>query len=130
MSAISHIGPSFSQNAKDLVGYYAALDNGHLPVARGLWLGDDDLLRADLIQRLMCAGTLDIDAFEARYPVEFEHYFRGSLDRLEPLAADGLVTRTANRITVTARGQFLLRNIAQCFDAYFESPGIRYSRAV
>lgn len=130
MSAISHIGPSFSQNAKDLVGYYAALDNGHLPVARGLWLGEDDLLRADLIQRLMCAGTLDIGAFEARYPVDFERYFRGSLDRLEPLAADGLITRTSERITVTARGQFLLRNIAQCFDAYLESPGIRYSRAV
>ncbi len=130
MSAISHIGPSFSQNAKDLVGYYAALDSGHLPVARGLWLGEDDLLRADLIQRLMCAGTLDINAFEERYPVDFERYFRGSLDRLEPLAADGLVTRTSRQITVTARGQFLLRNIAQCFDAYLESPDIRYSRAV
>lgn len=130
MSAISHIGPSFSQNAKQLVDYDATLDNGHWPVARGLWLGEDDVLRADLIQRLMCAGTVDIHAFEARYPVDFERYFRGSLDRLEPLAADGLVTRTPNRISVTARGQFLLRNIAQCFDAYLESPGIRYSRAV
>ncbi len=130
MSAISHIGASFSQNAKDLIGYYAALDNGQLPVARGLRLDDDDLLRADLIQRLMCLGTLDIGAFEARYPVNFDVYFRRSLDRLKPLLADGLVTCTPNRITVTARGQFLLRNIAQCFDAYLESPDIRYSRAV
>ena len=130
MSAISHIGASFSQNAKDLIGYYAALDNGHLPVARGLWLGEDDLLRADLIQRLMCAGSLDIDAFETRYAVNFEVYFRRSLERLQPLLNDGLVTCTPNRITVTARGQFLLRNIAQCFDAYQASPDIRYSRAV
>src|SRR5690606_26360369 len=56
MSAISHIGGSFSQNAKDLTGYYAALDNGRLPIARGLALSDDDLRRADLIQRLMCDG--------------------------------------------------------------------------
>ena len=130
MSAISHIGASFSQNAKDLVGYYAALDCGRLPAVRGLWLDEDDQIRADLIQRLMCAGTLDIGAFEARYPVNFDVYFRRSLDRLKPLLADGLVTCTPNRITVTARGQFLLRNIAQCFDAYLESPDIRYSRAV
>lgn len=130
MSAISHIGASFSQNAKDLVGYYAAIDNGRLAVARGLWLGDDDLVRADLIQRLMCVGTLDIAAFEARYLVDFALYFRRSLDRLKPLLADGLVTCSPERITVTARGQFLLRNIAQCFDAYVESPDIRYSRAV
>ncbi|RYD16541.1 MAG: oxygen-independent coproporphyrinogen III oxidase [Lysobacteraceae bacterium] len=130
MSAISHVGQSFSQNAKDLVGYYAALDNGRLPVARGLWLDEDDLVRADLIQRLMCTGVIDIPAFEARHLVDFPGYFRESLDRLAPLAADGLVERAPDRITVTARGQFLLRNIARCFDAHAASPDIRYSRAV
>lgn len=130
MSAISHVGQSFSQNAKDLVGYYAALDNGRLPVARGLWLDEDDLVRADLIQRLMCSGVVDIPAFEARHLVDFPAYFRESLGRLTPLAADGLVERAPDRITVTARGQFLLRNIAQCFDAHAASPDIRYSRAV
>ncbi len=130
MSAISHVGQSFSQNAKDLVGYYAALDNGRLPVARGLLLDEDDLVRADLIQRLMCSGVVDIPAFEARHLVDFPAYFRESLGRLAPLAADGLVERAPDRITVTARGQFLLRNIAQCFDAHAASPDIRYSRAV
>ena len=130
MSAISHVGNSFSQNAKDLTGYYAALDNGRLPVTRGLWLGEDDLVRAELIQRLMCTGTLDIALFEARHLVDFATYFRQSLDRLKLLEADGLVTCSPEWITVTARGQFLLRNIAQCFDVYSASPDIRYSRAV
>ncbi|NCT68431.1 MAG: oxygen-independent coproporphyrinogen III oxidase [Rhodanobacteraceae bacterium] len=130
MSAISHVGATFSQNAKDLTGYYAALDNGHLPTVRGLRLSDDDLLRADLIQRLMCAGSLDIRAFEERHLVDFPRYFQRSLDRLRPLEADGLVTCSPKRITVTARGQFLLRNIAMCFDAYVDTPDIRYSRAV
>ncbi len=51
MSSIGHVGDSFSQNAADLVGYYAALDAGRLPVARGLALDADDLIRADAIQR-------------------------------------------------------------------------------
>ena len=53
-----------------------------------------------------------------------------SLNVLAPpdvLTPDGLST---SQITVTARGQFLLRNIAQCFDAHAASPDIRYSRAV
>ena len=130
MSAISHIGASFSQNAKDLVGYHAALDAGRLPVVRGLRLGRDDLMRAEVIQRLMCVGAIDMRAFEARHLVDFPRYFRRSLDLLGPLEADGLVTRSPDRIIVTARGRFLLRNIARCFDASAESPDIRYSRAV
>lgn len=130
MSAISHVGASFSQNAKDLPGYYLALDHNRLPIARGLQLGDDDLLRAELIQRLMCTGTLDIRAFEERYLVDFACYFQRSLDRLRPLEADGLVTCSPKHITVSARGQFLMRNIAMCFDAYADTPDIRYSRAV
>ena len=130
MSAISRIARGFSQNAKDLPGYYMALDNGRLPVARGRLLSEDDLLRSDLIQQLMCGGVLDIPSFEARHPVEFAHYFRQSLARLQPLVDDGLVTCSSQRIETTARGQLLLRNIAQCFDAYIEGSDNRYSRAV
>ena len=46
------------------------------------------------------------------------------------LVDDGLVTCTSQRIETTARGQLLLRNIAQCFDAYIEGSDNRYSRAV
>lgn len=131
MSAISHVGDTFSQNAKDLPGYHGALDQGHLPTARGLRRSDDDRLRADAIERLMCDGELDIPAFEARHLVYFAQYFRRSLDRLAPLAADGLVECSPERIAVTPRGQFLLRNIAMCFDAYIGGDTeIRYSRAV
>jgi len=131
MSAISHVGATFSQNPRDLTGYYAALDNARLPTARGLRLSEDDALRADAIQQLMCLGSLDIPAFEARHLVYFAEYFRSSLDRLAPLADDGLVEATPERIIVTPRGQFLLRNIAMCFDAYLGADtGTRYSRAV
>jgi len=130
MSAIGHIGDTFSQNAKDLVGYYAALDGGRLPVARGLRLDADDLVRADVIQQLMCSGDVDVAAFEQRHALDFALYFRGSLHQLRALEQDGLVDCTPARIRVTARGRFLLRNIARCFDAYAERSDVHYSRAV
>src|SRR3546814_2659825 len=51
VSAISHIGDSFSQNPRDLPGWQLAIDEGRLPVFRGMRLDEDDLLRADLIDR-------------------------------------------------------------------------------
>lgn len=133
VSAISHIGASFSQNARDLPGYYAALDSGRSPIARGLVMSGDDGLRAEIIQHLMCHGTLDIDAFQARHRMDFAVYFAPETLRLHELAADGLVDYTPRRLNVTARGRFLLRNIAACFDAYLSATDaslVRYSKAL
>jgi oxygen-independent coproporphyrinogen-3 oxidase len=134
VSAISHIGDSFSQNPRDLVSWQGAIDDGRLPVFRGMRLSDDDQLRADLIQRLMCQGEVPITALERRYDIDFDSYFADSLERLRPLAADGLVRIEPRRITVTSRGRLLLRNIAMCFDRYLDKPIAvtqpRFSRAI
>jgi len=131
MSSISHIGNTFSQNARDLIQYYGALDAGRLPTVRGLVMADDDRIRGDVIQHLMCHGTLDVRAFETRHLIEFELYFAAELQRLRELEADGLVTVDALRISVTPRGRYLLRIIAMCFDAHLaRAPDVRYSRAV
>jgi len=133
MSAISRVGDSYSQNAKDLVGYYAAVDHGHLPTVRGLRLSDDDLIRRDAINRLMCHGAIDLRDFEAQHRIDFAVYFAGSLDRLHELAEDGLVQLTPERILVTPRGRFLLRTVAMAFDAWLSAPregAVRYSRTI
>ncbi|MHB8447425.1 MAG: oxygen-independent coproporphyrinogen III oxidase [Rudaea sp.] len=133
MSAISHVGASFSQNARELPGYYAALDTGRLPIARGLALSEDDLIRADAIAQLMCHGVLDIAAFQTRHRLNFDVYFAAELRRLARLENDDLIRITPQALHVTPRGRFLLRNIAMCFDAYLAreaTVALRYSRAL
>jgi oxygen-independent coproporphyrinogen-3 oxidase len=132
VSAISHIGTSFSQNPRDLPAWQTALDDGRLPVFRGMFLSDDDQLRADLIQRLMCQGEIPVSALERRYGIDFREYFADALAQLAPLADDGLVQIGEERIEVTARGRLLLRNIAMCFDHYLQRPAerSRFSRAI
>ena len=66
VSAISHIGPTYSQNPRDVGSWKAALDAGHLPVFRGMEMSPDDQLRADLIQHLMCQGEIPVSALERR----------------------------------------------------------------
>ncbi len=132
VSAIGRIGDTYSQSARDLTGYYAALDAGRLPLARGMRLSADDLLRRDLIGELMCHGRVDMQAFGQRHQLDFDVYFATALERLRALAADGLVRIEGPLIEVTARGRLLLRIIAMCFDAYLDNAAapLRYSRAI
>ncbi|HET7656580.1 MAG TPA: oxygen-independent coproporphyrinogen III oxidase [Luteimonas sp.] len=134
VSAISHIGDSFSQNPRDLPSWQIALDEGRLPVFRGMRLEEDDVLRAELIQSLMCQGVIPVAALERRYGIDFAEYFADALDQLHPLVADGLVKIEPDRIAATTQGRLLLRNIAMCFDRYLTPPqeGVapRFSRAI
>ena len=128
MSAISHIGDSFSQNARDLPGWQRAIDSGRLPLWRGRQLQFDDVLRGAVIQQLMCQSRIDMPEIEARFAIDFPSYFASALAQLRPLVADGLVTFTSRAITATARGRLLLRVIAMCFDRYLEVAPLAQAR--
>ena len=134
VSAISHIGASFSQNPRDLPSWEMAIDAGRLPVWRGMYMDEDDVIRADLIQALMCHGALDFRAFEQHHMIDFGAYFSESLARLKPLQDDGLVELDEGGLRATSRGRLLLRIIAMCFDRYLtpaaDSAQPRYSRTV
>lgn len=135
VSAISHVGDSFSQNHRELTAWEIALDQGRLPLHRGLTLDDDDVLRAEVIQELMCNGVIDRAGIALRYGIDFDEYFAGALEQLAPLAEDGLVESSAARIVATSRGRLMLRIIAMCFDRYLSAQPVtdsapRHSRAL
>jgi oxygen-independent coproporphyrinogen-3 oxidase len=117
-TAISRIGDSYSQNIRDLDSYYTAVNAGRLPVARGISLNEDDIIRRDVISSLMCHGELDFLTIDERHDIDTRHYFAAELTRLQALADDGLIALDARHIQVQPRGRLLMRNIAMCFDSY------------
>ena len=135
VSSISRVGESYSQNFRELPEWEIAVDQGRLPLARGMLLDDDDTLRADVIQQLMCRGVIDRAQIESRHDIDFDLYFAESMLRLQPLVKDGLVRLEGTRIVATSRGRLMLRIIAMCFDRYLPvqaSADIRprHSRAI
>jgi oxygen-independent coproporphyrinogen-3 oxidase len=131
VSAISQIDDSYSQNPREIPDYEIRLATGGLPTWRGLRMSEDDRIRADVIQQLMCHARVDFDRLAARHLVEFEPYFAADLPRLKPLLADGLVEFEARGLRVTPRGRLLLRNVAACFDRYLHEGGAgRHSRTI
>ena len=129
VSAISAVGPTYSQNAKTLDVYYDALDRNELPVARGVRLAMDDVLRRTVIQTLMCQFELSIPALEQGFPIVFGRYFEAELGELAQLERDGLVKVDAAWISVTMKGRLLIRNVCMVFDRYL-SGAARHSKTV
>jgi oxygen-independent coproporphyrinogen-3 oxidase len=132
VSAIGRIGPTYYQNRKVLDEYYAALDAGRLPVARGLELSQDDLVRRAVIQALACHFRVSIESIELAYLVDFASYFGAELRDLKALEADGLVEVTPEWIIVTPRGRLLVRIVCMVFDRYLRERQARaaYSKVI
>jgi oxygen-independent coproporphyrinogen-3 oxidase len=87
-------------------------------VMRGVELNTDDVVRRDVIQKLMCNFELDFAALGKQYGIAFADYFAPDIAALAPLAADGLVELGTAAIKVTPRGRLLVRTVAMQFDRY------------
>ncbi len=120
VSSISKVHDVYSQNAKDLEAYYAAIDAGRLPIIKGIRLSDDDILRRDVISRLICNFVLDIEDVEKQYGIDFAGYFAAALEGLAPMEADGLVEIGERQIRILPRGRMLVRNVCMAFDAHLQ----------
>lgn len=127
VSSISSVHNSYSQNEKDLDGYYAAINAGKLPLIRGLSLMDDDVLRREIIQQLSCHFKLDFAAIESAYPIQFNDYFSKELLELIPMQDDGLLSVSAQKIEVSPKGRMLIRNICMVFDEHLRQQTTKQS---
>ena len=132
VSAIGKIGNVYVQNIKTLDAYYERIDAGVLPALRGVALTPDDVLRRDVIQRLMCDFALDYGEIGRAHDIEFTRYFAHELAALTSLGDDGLVELRHDGLRVTPRGRLLVRTVAMQFDRHLREARekARYSRVI
>jgi oxygen-independent coproporphyrinogen-3 oxidase len=121
VSSIGRVGATYSQNAKTMEEYCDLLDQGHLPVVRGLALSRDDLIRRAVIMALMCQGQLQFESINLAWLVDFKKYFAAELSQLEDMQAQGLVQLSDSGIQVSAMGWFFVRGVAMVFDRYVQA---------
>lgn len=120
MSAISFLGGVYHQNLKTVNEYAARLDGGGLPTHAGYRMTRDDVIRREVIMRIMCDNEVMKGEVEREFGIRFDEYFADALPRLDPFAADGLLEHRPDRIVITTPGRLVVRNIAMCFDPYLE----------
>jgi len=120
VSAIGRIGATYSQNAKTLEEYYDALDQGRLPIVRGMALTRDDVLRRTVIMAIMCQGLVEFESVELAHLIDFRQYFARELERLQGMVDLKLLRVTDGSIEVTPAGWYLVRAIAMVFDKHLQ----------
>jgi oxygen-independent coproporphyrinogen-3 oxidase len=121
VSSIGRVGPTFSQNVKTLDEYYDLLNQGRLPVARGMALTRDDLVRRTVIMALMCQGSVLFESVELSHLVDFKQYFASEMETMANMQAQGLLNIDDSGIHVTELGWFFVRGVAMVFDKYLQA---------
>lgn len=131
VSAISALGNSYSQNHKDLAGYYYSIEHQGSALEKGLTLSKDDLIRQRVISDIMCNSMLDKTTISLAFDIDFDQYFADELQQLTPFVEDGLVTNLPYAVIVAPKAQLLLRSICMVFDAYLGlATGQKYSATI
>ena len=132
ITAIGTVGPTYSQNVKTIDEYNALVDQDRLPLLRGMELSADDLLRREVITRLICDFQLEFAPVEARHGIRFGDYFAVELQDLAAMEQDALLELEADAIRVAPAGRLLIRNICMVFDAYLRKgrEQQRFSRVI
>ena len=130
-TSIGMLYDSYFQNFKTLREYNSAVDSGHLPVFRGVILGDDDLIRREVIMDIMCNLGVSFSRIEALFGIDFREYFSEELENLRDLEEDGLIEVKEDSIRILPPGRLLIRNVAMVFDAYLKTKkDLKFSRTI
>ena len=132
VSAIGRVGATYSQNAKTLEEYYDLLDQGRLPVVRGLALSRDDTIRRAVIMTIMCQGEVLYESINSAWLIDFKKYFASEIEALTAQQEEGLVEVLDDCIKVTPKGWFFVRGVALMFDRYLQADRnrARFSRII
>jgi oxygen-independent coproporphyrinogen-3 oxidase len=121
VSSIGRMGGTYSQNAKTMAEYVDMLDQGQLPVVKGLALSRDDLIRRALIMAIMCQGHVQFDVFNEAWLIDVRTYFSAELLQLQSMQSQGLVELSEQGLLVTPSGWFFVRGVAMVFDKYLQA---------
>lgn len=128
-SAIGSLPQGYVQNSVEIWPYAEAIERGELPVVRGIALTDEDRLRRDIIERLMCRFMAPIDEVCLAHGHD-PSMLQPEQAALSELTVDGLVTMTDGMLRVTELGRPFVRSVCAVFDSYLRTGIAHHSIAV
>ena len=120
LTSIGETDGAYIQNYKDLKNYEKAVDEGKIPIFRGIILSEEDKIRKYIIMEMMANFSFDIKRFENKFNISFFDKFKNEIEELKEFVDEGLVEITSEKIKVNKTGSLLIRNIVLPFDEYFK----------
>ena len=119
-SAISALPQGYVQNQVNTALYRRTLDANRLPVAKGIVLSDEDRLRRDVIEQIMCYLDVDLGAASQSHGRDADA-LDDVLALTRPLQECGAIKVEGRRITVARTQKAAARILASLFDTYLQT---------
>ncbi|HMD42105.1 MAG TPA: oxygen-independent coproporphyrinogen III oxidase [Candidatus Acidoferrum sp.] len=120
ITAISGIQETYAQNYRDIPSWEKAVNEHGIATMRGYRLSADDVLRREVISRLLCHTVIVKDEISKKFDINFDEYFAPELERFQMPQEDGLVVVNDKEIRAAWLGRIFIRNLAMVFDPYLE----------
>ena len=120
ITAISGVQDTYAQNYRDIPSWEKAVEEHGLATMRGYRLSEDDVIRREIISRLLCHTVIVKDEISKEFGIDFDEYFAPELERLKMPQEDGLVVMNDKEIRTAWLGRIFIRNLAMVFDPYLE----------
>ncbi|MER8461837.1 oxygen-independent coproporphyrinogen III oxidase [Mesorhizobium sp. M1396] len=127
-SAIGRMKNGYVQNEVASGPYAQQIAGGRLATVKGYRLTEEDRVRAEIIERLMCDFSADIPAICKAHGFEPSRLLDGN-DKLTELEADGVLDVADGMVRVSQDHRFVIRAVAAAFDAYLDQSNRTHSKA-
>ncbi len=128
-SAISSLPQGYAQSSRDMARWAAAIDAGELAIDRGVEYVGEDLMRAAIIEKLMCFLRVRPREIAAAFGYG-EETLRDAWEKLAPLEADGLCRIEDGEVIVPEDRRLFVRTVCAAFDQYYRPTPNRHAKAV
>ena len=125
-TSIGYTPDGYVQNHLKPVDYQEALENGKLPVNKGVAITGDDIFRRDIINDIMCYMSVDLK----KYADNYAEFFADEISRLSGLLDDKLIALENGVITIPDENSGLIRVVASTFDTYLHTGNAKHSSAI
>ena len=124
-------GEYYSQNVFELHDYFKAIDEGKFPTFRGYRMKEDDVMRRDIMFRLLCDQSVNFDEIDAKYDINHREYFEYELVELRNnFIQNGVLEVSDNSVNITSLGRCFIRNVCRVFDTFTRDTNYKIPRPV
>jgi oxygen-independent coproporphyrinogen III oxidase len=120
ITAISGIQDTYAQNYRDIPSWEKAVNENGIATMRGYHLSADDIIRREVISRLLCHTVIVKDEISKQFGINFDEYFAPELERFRQPQEDGLVVLGDKEIRTAWLGRIFIRNLAMVFDPFLK----------
>lgn len=132
-TSISQLKGGYYQNTKGTGKYIHEIQTKGFAIEKGYELTQEDLVRRDVINQIMCNGFLDLQLMAENFQMSKKKLMEVidfQPEILQPFIQDGLLSIEGDTIKLLEGGFLVVRNIAMAFDPLLTQSKGQYSKTV